>query len=46
MCGDNHKERITWNKTVLIREQMAILTLYKFTLEIRIGFLINRIAPN
>lgn len=44
MCVGNHKERTTWNKTVLIREQMTILTVLKFTLEIRIGFLINRIA--
>lgn len=44
MCGDNHKERITWNKTMLIAEQITLLAVYKFILEIKVGFLINRLA--
>lgn len=44
MCGHNHKERITWNKTMLIAEQTTMLAVYKFILEIRVGFLINIIA--
>lgn len=43
MCGDNQKERITWNKTMLI-EQITMLAVYKFILEITVGFIINRIA--